>query len=91
MAADAVPDLPPAVAPACVAVWAQLLGQIGFEVFGQFTRVVEERDLFFRHTVGILARTVGLRPAGTESDRARRTPDRPSRAPRPDVLPREYA
>ncbi|MEQ8147806.1 TetR/AcrR family transcriptional regulator [Streptomyces sp. OP7] len=65
MAADAVPDLPPAVAPACVAVWAQLLGQIGFEVFGQFTRVVEERDIFFRHTVGILARTVGLRPTGT--------------------------
>ncbi|MEU5466032.1 hypothetical protein AB0H06_31185, partial [Streptomyces althioticus] len=31
-----VPDLPPAVAPACVAVWAQLLGLIGFEVFGQF-------------------------------------------------------
>ncbi|MFJ6860591.1 TetR/AcrR family transcriptional regulator [Streptomyces werraensis] len=63
MAADFVPDLPPAVAPACVAVWAQLLGLIGFEVFGQFTRIVEERDAFFRHTVAGLARTVGLRPA----------------------------
>ncbi len=63
MAADFVPDLPPAVAPACVAVWAQLLGLIGFEVFGQFTRIVEERDAFFRHTIGGLARTVGLRHA----------------------------
>ncbi|MFJ8185480.1 TetR/AcrR family transcriptional regulator [Streptomyces sp. NPDC096105] len=63
MVSDFVPGLPPAAAPACVAVWAQLLGLIGFEVFGQFTGVVEERDAFFRHTVGGLARTVGLRPA----------------------------
>ena len=42
----------------------QLLGLIGFEVFGQFTRIVEERDAFFRHTIGGLARTVGLRHAG---------------------------
>ncbi len=67
MAADFVPDLPPAVAPACVAVWAQLLGLIGFEVFGQFTRIVEERDAFFRHTVAGLARTVGLRPGDAAS------------------------
>ncbi|CAL9620174.1 hypothetical protein SUDANB132_05848 [Streptomyces sp. enrichment culture] len=61
MAADLAPDLPPEVVVAMVAVWAQLFGLIGFELFGQFNRVVEDRDTFFRHAVGHLAHTVGLR------------------------------
>ncbi|WP_405809002.1 TetR/AcrR family transcriptional regulator [Streptomyces sp. NBC_01520] len=60
IAADIVPDLPPTVALALVAAWAQLFGLISFEVFGQFTRVVEERELFFRRATHELARSVGL-------------------------------
>ncbi|MBT3152603.1 TetR/AcrR family transcriptional regulator [Streptomyces sp. CHD11] len=60
MAADLAPDLPPEVVATMLAVWAQLFGLIGFEVFGQFNRVVEDRDTFFRHAVGQLAHAVGL-------------------------------
>ncbi|MEU8960126.1 TetR/AcrR family transcriptional regulator [Streptomyces sp. NPDC048491] len=60
MAADFAPDLPPAVAVALVAAWAQLFGLISFEAFGQFHRVVEEREAFFTHAAEQLARAVGL-------------------------------
>ncbi|MFF8935574.1 TetR/AcrR family transcriptional regulator [Streptomyces paradoxus] len=62
MAADLAPDLPPEVVTALVAAWAQLYGLVGFELFGQFNRVVEDRETFFRHAVGQLARGVGLVP-----------------------------
>ncbi|KOU38368.1 TetR/AcrR family transcriptional regulator [Streptomyces sp. WM6378] len=60
MAADFVPDLPPAVAVALVAAWSQLFGLVSFEVFGQFHRVVEDREPFFTHAAEQLARSVGL-------------------------------
>jgi AcrR family transcriptional regulator len=60
MAADLAPDLPPANVTALVAAWAQLFGLVGFELFGQFNRVVEDRETFFRHAVGRLAHGVGL-------------------------------
>lgn len=60
MAADFAPGLPPAVGPALVAAWAQLFGLISFELFGQFHRVVEERDAFFAHAAAGLASSVGL-------------------------------
>ncbi|MFF0744703.1 TetR/AcrR family transcriptional regulator [Streptomyces sp. NPDC004111] len=62
LAAEVAPDLPPETAMAFVAVWAQLFGLISFEVFGHFHRVVEERDAFFAHAAGELARTVGVLP-----------------------------
>ncbi|MGW1216137.1 TetR/AcrR family transcriptional regulator [Streptomyces sp. NPDC002499] len=61
LTADIAPDLPPAVATALVAAWAQMFGLIGFELFGQFHRVVEDREAFFRHGAGRLAASVGLR------------------------------
>ncbi|MFI1508283.1 TetR/AcrR family transcriptional regulator [Streptomyces sp. NPDC020597] len=61
MATDLAPDLPPGVVAALVAAWAQLYGLVGFELFGQFHRVVEEREPFFRYAVTRLAREVGLR------------------------------
>jgi AcrR family transcriptional regulator len=61
LAADIAPDLPPEVSAALVAAWAQLFGLVGFELFGQFNRVVEDRDSFFHHAAGQLARGVGLR------------------------------
>ncbi|MDX3799507.1 TetR/AcrR family transcriptional regulator [Streptomyces sp. AK04-3B] len=61
MATDLAPDLPPGAVTALVAAWAQLYGLVGFELFGQFHRVVEEREPFFRYAVTRLAREVGLR------------------------------
>jgi AcrR family transcriptional regulator len=60
IAADLAPDLPPEVVATLVAAWAQLFGLVGFEVFGQFNRVVEDREPFFRHAVAQLAHGVGL-------------------------------
>ncbi|MFG2500987.1 TetR/AcrR family transcriptional regulator [Streptomyces sp. NPDC048441] len=60
IAADIAPDLPPAVITAVVAAWAQLFGMVGFEVFGQFNRVVEDRSAFFSHAAAQLAHGVGL-------------------------------
>ena len=52
MTADLAPDLPPEVVAALVAAWAQLFGLVCFELFGQFNRVVEDREAFFRHAAG---------------------------------------
>ncbi|MFJ2091560.1 TetR/AcrR family transcriptional regulator [Streptomyces sp. NPDC087901] len=60
LAADIAPGLPPAAAVPLVAAWSQLFGLLSFEIFGQFNRVVEAREVFFRQAVTELARTVGL-------------------------------
>ncbi|MER5519357.1 TetR/AcrR family transcriptional regulator [Streptomyces sp. NPDC002763] len=60
MADELVPGLPPEVAVAMAAAWAQLFGLVGFELFGQFKGVVEDRDRFFRHAAAQLAHGVGL-------------------------------
>ncbi|MEV7242332.1 TetR/AcrR family transcriptional regulator [Streptomyces sp. NPDC093248] len=60
LAADLAPDLPPEAAAALVAAWAELFGLVGFELFGQFNRVVEDREAFFRHSATRLATSVGL-------------------------------
>lgn len=60
MAADFAEGLPPEAAAALVAAWAQLVGLISFELFGQFDRVVEDRAAFFAHAAGQLAQGVGL-------------------------------
>ncbi|MGW6689059.1 TetR/AcrR family transcriptional regulator [Streptomyces sp. NPDC054961] len=52
--------LPPEVTAALVAAWAQLFGLVSFELFGQFTRIVEDRDAFFAHAADQLAHGVGL-------------------------------
>ncbi|MFB8141856.1 TetR/AcrR family transcriptional regulator [Streptomyces parvus] len=66
MAADFAEGVPPEAVAALVAAWAQLFGLISFELFGQFNRVVEEREALFRQSAGELARSVGLRHAGTD-------------------------
>ncbi|MQY11713.1 putative HTH-type transcriptional regulator [Streptomyces sp. RB5] len=53
-------DLPPASGAAVIVAWAQLHGLVSFEVFGQFTGVVEARDAFFDRAVAGLGRSVGL-------------------------------
>lgn len=61
--------LPAAALSRLVAAWAQLFGLVNFEVFGQFTRVIEAREEFFAraaadlaHGAGLLAREPGQRP-----------------------------
>lgn len=60
MAADLAPDLPPEAVTALAAAWAQLYGLVGFELFGQFNNVVEDREAFFRNAAAQLAHGVGL-------------------------------
>ncbi|MEU2390918.1 TetR/AcrR family transcriptional regulator [Streptomyces sp. NPDC007369] len=60
MTADFAEGLPPEVTAALVAAWAQLAGMVSFELFGQFNRVVEDREAFFSHAAGQLAHGVGL-------------------------------
>ncbi|GGV00476.1 TetR family transcriptional regulator [Streptomyces litmocidini] len=64
ISADIAPDLPPALAAALVAAWSQLFGLVSFEVFGQFHRVVEDRDTFFAAAARRLGQDVGLLPRG---------------------------
>ncbi|MEV8585517.1 TetR/AcrR family transcriptional regulator [Streptomyces sp. NPDC051180] len=64
IAADLAPDLPPALAVALVSAWSQLFGLVSFEVFGQFNRVVEDRDAFFAAAARRLGQDVGLLPRG---------------------------
>ncbi|MGW2177688.1 TetR/AcrR family transcriptional regulator [Streptomyces sp. NPDC001732] len=60
LAAEFAPGLPPEVAAPLIAAWSQLFGLVSFEVFGQFHKVVEAREVFFREAVAELARSVGL-------------------------------
>ncbi|MER7398804.1 TetR/AcrR family transcriptional regulator [Streptomyces sp. NPDC000151] len=53
-------ELPAGVAARLVGAWAQLFGLVGFELFGQFNRVIEAREEFFEQAVLQLARSVGL-------------------------------
>ncbi|MES9507105.1 TetR/AcrR family transcriptional regulator [Streptomyces sp. NPDC000609] len=71
MVAEFAPGLPPQAAPPLIAAWSQLFGLISFEVFGQFHRVVEDREAFFREAVTELARTVGLLGGGAARRPAR--------------------
>ncbi|MFJ6718126.1 TetR/AcrR family transcriptional regulator [Streptomyces sp. NPDC091259] len=60
MTADFAEGLPPEVTVALVAAWAQLVGLVSFELFGQFNRVVEDRADFFAHAADRMAHEVGL-------------------------------
>ncbi|WP_326599148.1 WHG domain-containing protein [Streptomyces sp. NBC_01803] len=61
LAAEHAPGLPGPVIAVLVTSWAQLIGLIGFEVFGQFNGVVgAARAEFFTHAVRRLARDAGL-------------------------------
>ncbi|MEV5874624.1 TetR/AcrR family transcriptional regulator [Streptomyces sp. NPDC052101] len=61
MVAAFAPGLPAEAAVALVTAWAELFGLLGFELFGQFNNVVEDREAFFRHAATRLAHSVGLR------------------------------
>lgn len=53
-------ELPATVLARTLVVWPQLFGLIGFEIFGQLNRVIEERDRYFQYAVDQLAASAGL-------------------------------
>lgn len=53
-------ELPAAVLARTLVVWPQLFGLIGFEIFGQLNRVIEERDRYFDYAIDQLAACAGL-------------------------------
>ncbi|MCW2859854.1 MAG: putative transcriptional regulator, TetR family [Actinoallomurus sp.] len=55
-----MPDLPDAVIARMVTAWASLLGNVSFELFGQFNNVITDRAALFDHTLRSLGRYVGL-------------------------------
>ncbi|OKK17760.1 TetR family transcriptional regulator [Streptomyces sp. CB00455] len=68
MTADFAEGLPPEVTAALVAAWAQLMGLVSSELFGQFNRVVEDRPAFFAHATAQLAHGVGLTSVPGDAD-----------------------
>ncbi|MDL4814753.1 TetR/AcrR family transcriptional regulator [Actinomadura opuntiae] len=43
--------------------WAGLYGTVSFELFGQFTNVIDERAAYFDHAMALLGRLVGFQNA----------------------------
>ncbi|URN06877.1 TetR/AcrR family transcriptional regulator [Actinomadura madurae] len=55
-------DVPDEVILRGFTAWAALYGTVSFELFGQFNNVIEERAVYFDHTMILLGRLVGLQP-----------------------------
>ncbi|RKN45700.1 TetR/AcrR family transcriptional regulator [Streptomyces hoynatensis] len=60
LAAQNAPGLPAPAMAAVTAAWAELVGLVAFEVFGQYNGVVQAREEFFTHAVTRLAAEAGL-------------------------------
>jgi AcrR family transcriptional regulator len=56
----AFPGVPVAVLARGFTAWIQLFGVISFELFGRFTKVVEDLDSYFEHQMRAMAMVVGF-------------------------------
>ncbi len=63
VAGAAVPGVPLAVVARSLVVWALLLGQISFEVFGRLDDVVQDREVLFDFAVATMLDMVGISSA----------------------------
>jgi len=54
------PGLPEEVLYGGMAAWIHLFGAVSFELFGQLNNVVEAREQFFEHQMGVMADLIGL-------------------------------
>ncbi|MFC4054020.1 TetR/AcrR family transcriptional regulator [Actinomadura syzygii] len=54
-------DVPEEIAVRALTAWCGLYGTVSFELFGQFTAVIEERAAYFHHSMTLLGRLIGLR------------------------------
>jgi Tetracyclin repressor-like, C-terminal domain len=57
----AMPGVPLATVAQALLVWAQLFGQISFELFDRFKGIVEKPEVLFEHAVMTMARQLGMR------------------------------
>jgi AcrR family transcriptional regulator len=57
---ELMPGLPDDLVARAIAAWTGLFGFLSFELFGQFTNVIEDRPALFDHQVRTLGRLVGL-------------------------------
>jgi AcrR family transcriptional regulator len=57
----AMPGVPLATVAHALLVWAQLFGQISFELFDRFEGIVEKPEVLFEHAVSTMARQLGMR------------------------------
>ncbi|MGH3244381.1 MAG: TetR/AcrR family transcriptional regulator [Spirillospora sp.] len=57
-------DVPDDVIARAVTSWAGLYGTVSFEIFGQYTNLIDEsaRADYFDHTMTLLGRLIGLKP-----------------------------
>lgn len=53
-------DVPDDVAARGLTAWAALYGTVGFELFGQFDGVIDNRAAYFDHTMILMGRLVGF-------------------------------
>jgi len=58
----AMPGVPTWTVARATQVWALLFGQIGFEVFGRMTQVVEAPEVLFEFTIATMLDLVGIAP-----------------------------
>jgi AcrR family transcriptional regulator len=56
-------DIPDDVLLRSFTAWAGMYGTVSFELFGQFTNVIDERAAYFDHAMGLLGRLIGFRIA----------------------------
>ena len=61
----AMPGVPLATVAQALLVWAQLFGQISFELFDRFGGIVEQPEVLFEHAVMTMARQLGMRSTRT--------------------------
>ncbi|NBE92889.1 TetR/AcrR family transcriptional regulator [Nonomuraea sp. KC401] len=57
---ELMPGVPDAVIWRAVSAWTALYGWVGFEVFGQFNNVIENRRTAFEHAMRLAADTMGI-------------------------------
>ena len=56
-----MPGVPLATVAQALLVWAQLFGQISFELFDRFAGIVEDPEVLFDHAMSTMAKQLGLR------------------------------
>jgi Tetracyclin repressor-like, C-terminal domain len=60
-----MPGVPLATVAQALLAWAQLFGQISFELFERFEGIIENPEVLFEHAVTTMARQLGFSSART--------------------------
>jgi AcrR family transcriptional regulator len=61
----AMPGVPLATVAQALLAWAQLFGQISFELFDRFDGIIEKPEVLFEHAVTAMAQQLGIRATRT--------------------------